>query len=301
MPGPYDKVVADFAPSHWYVTAFYVIAVIMVGLHLRHGLWSAFQTLGWGETGPLPRPAAVRRRRGGPARARLPVRTRHGDDRSREMTLYTEGKADQGRARSGRADRGGAGTSGASAAGWSTRRTGEAHGHRGRHRPGRRLGRRHARRAGLQRQVLLLPGQPPPRAQHRRAGRHQRGQELPQRRRQRPAPVLRHDQGRRLPVPRGQRPPTGRGQRRHHRPVRGAGRAVRPRVRRAAGQPLLRRRAGVAHVLRARADRPAAAARRVPGAGTPGRGGQVEMYARPEMLDLVVVDGGRAASSRATW
>jgi succinate dehydrogenase cytochrome b subunit len=45
---PYDKVVADFAPSHWYITAFYVIAVIMVGLHLRHGVWSAFQTLGWG-------------------------------------------------------------------------------------------------------------------------------------------------------------------------------------------------------------------------------------------------------------
>jgi succinate dehydrogenase / fumarate reductase, cytochrome b subunit len=45
---PYDKVVADFAPSHWYVTAFYVVAVVMVGLHLRHGLWSAFQTLGWG-------------------------------------------------------------------------------------------------------------------------------------------------------------------------------------------------------------------------------------------------------------
>ena len=51
-----------------------------------------------------------------------------------------------------------------------------------------------------------------------------------------------------------------------HRPVRGAGRAVRARVRRPARQPLVRRRAGVAHVLRARADRPAAAARRVPGA-----------------------------------
>lgn len=45
---PYDKVVADFAPSHWYISAFYIAAVIMVGLHLRHGLWSAFQTLGQG-------------------------------------------------------------------------------------------------------------------------------------------------------------------------------------------------------------------------------------------------------------
>ena len=45
---PYDKVVADFAPSHWYITAFYLVALVLVGLHLRHGMWSAFQTLGWG-------------------------------------------------------------------------------------------------------------------------------------------------------------------------------------------------------------------------------------------------------------
>ncbi|AYF74084.1 succinate dehydrogenase [Nocardia yunnanensis] len=43
---PYAKVVADFAPSHWYVTVFYVVAVILVGLHLRHGIRSAAQTLG---------------------------------------------------------------------------------------------------------------------------------------------------------------------------------------------------------------------------------------------------------------
>ncbi|MEU6559798.1 succinate dehydrogenase cytochrome b subunit [Nocardia nova] len=43
---PYAKVVADFAPSHWYITVFYVIAVVLVGLHLRHGIRSAFQTLG---------------------------------------------------------------------------------------------------------------------------------------------------------------------------------------------------------------------------------------------------------------
>ena len=59
----------------------------------------------------------------------------------------------------------------------------------------------------------------------------------------------------------------------HHRPVRGAGRAVRAGVRRLAGQPLVRRRAGVAHVLRARPDGPAAAARRVPGAGEGDRSG----------------------------
>ena len=54
---------------------------------------------------------------------------------------------------------------------------------------------------------LLHPRQPAPRAQHRRAGRHQRGEELPERRRQRLPPVLRHDQGRRLPRARGQRLP----------------------------------------------------------------------------------------------
>jgi succinate dehydrogenase / fumarate reductase cytochrome b subunit len=43
---PYDKVVSDFEASRWYITLFYLVAVVMVGLHLRHGLWSAFQTLG---------------------------------------------------------------------------------------------------------------------------------------------------------------------------------------------------------------------------------------------------------------
>ena len=62
-----------------------------------------------------------------------------------------------------------------------------------------------------------------------------------------------------------------RAEREHHRPVRRAGRAVRPRVRRPARQPVVRWRAGVAHVLRPRPDRPAAAARRLPGARAPGR------------------------------
>ena len=81
-------------------------------------------------------------------------------------------------------------------------------------------------------------------------------------------------------------------QRQHHRPVRRAGRAVRARVRRPARQPLVRRRAGVAHVLRARPDRPAAAARRLPGADAAGaRQARCTMFPRREMLDLVVVDG----------
>lgn len=43
---PYDKVTSDFRPGRWYITVFYATAVVMVGLHLRHGIRSAFQTLG---------------------------------------------------------------------------------------------------------------------------------------------------------------------------------------------------------------------------------------------------------------
>ncbi|WP_246278687.1 succinate dehydrogenase cytochrome b subunit [Phytohabitans rumicis] len=43
---PYGNVVADFAPERWYVTLFYVLAVVSVGFHLRHGLFSALRTLG---------------------------------------------------------------------------------------------------------------------------------------------------------------------------------------------------------------------------------------------------------------
>ncbi|WP_324276214.1 succinate dehydrogenase cytochrome b subunit [Blastococcus brunescens] len=41
---PYDRLVASF--SNPFVTAFYAIAVILLGMHLRHGIWSATQTLG---------------------------------------------------------------------------------------------------------------------------------------------------------------------------------------------------------------------------------------------------------------
>jgi succinate dehydrogenase / fumarate reductase cytochrome b subunit len=43
---PYERIVQGFAPERWWVTSFYVVGLVMVGLHLRHGLWSAFQTLG---------------------------------------------------------------------------------------------------------------------------------------------------------------------------------------------------------------------------------------------------------------
>jgi succinate dehydrogenase / fumarate reductase cytochrome b subunit len=43
---PYANVVADFAPHRWYVTALYAVSVVAVGVHLRHGIFSAARTLG---------------------------------------------------------------------------------------------------------------------------------------------------------------------------------------------------------------------------------------------------------------
>lgn len=40
----YGNVVSGF--SHWYVTLFYLLAMIALGFHLYHGVWSMFQTLG---------------------------------------------------------------------------------------------------------------------------------------------------------------------------------------------------------------------------------------------------------------
>ena len=44
VPGAvYDNVVADF--SRWYLTLAYTVAMVALGFHLRHGIWSALQTL----------------------------------------------------------------------------------------------------------------------------------------------------------------------------------------------------------------------------------------------------------------
>jgi len=42
----YRAVVADFAPNRWYVTVFYAAAVLALGFHLRHGVFSGLRTLG---------------------------------------------------------------------------------------------------------------------------------------------------------------------------------------------------------------------------------------------------------------
>ncbi|MEJ8638806.1 succinate dehydrogenase [Streptomyces sp. MS2.AVA.5] len=47
QPGhPYENVVATF--STWYGNVIYIVAMLAVGLHIRHGFWSAAQTLGVG-------------------------------------------------------------------------------------------------------------------------------------------------------------------------------------------------------------------------------------------------------------
>ncbi|MEU4236631.1 succinate dehydrogenase cytochrome b subunit [Actinoplanes sp. NPDC026619] len=43
---PYANVVADFAPGRWYITLLYAVAIIAIGFHLRHGIFSAARTLG---------------------------------------------------------------------------------------------------------------------------------------------------------------------------------------------------------------------------------------------------------------
>lgn len=42
---PHQRVVAGF--SVWYIVLIYVVAMIALGMHLRHGIWSSIQTLGW--------------------------------------------------------------------------------------------------------------------------------------------------------------------------------------------------------------------------------------------------------------
>jgi len=42
---PYQRLVAAF--SIWYIVAIYTLALVALGMHVRHGLWSAVQTLGW--------------------------------------------------------------------------------------------------------------------------------------------------------------------------------------------------------------------------------------------------------------
>lgn len=60
VPGDvYGNVMASFRV--WWVTAFYVIAMIALGLHLYHGAWSSARALGFGQgqADPFRRPVAI--------------------------------------------------------------------------------------------------------------------------------------------------------------------------------------------------------------------------------------------------
>ena len=122
-----------------------------------------------------------------------------------------------------------------------------------------------------------------------RAGRDQRREELPERRRQHLPAVLRHGEGRRLPGPQGERVPPGPDQRRDHRSVRGAG------VPFARGVGLLANRSfGGAQVSRTFYAR-GQTGQRTPCSGAYSAGrrwrGTVTVVPRAEMLDLVVING----------
>lgn len=43
---PYERVVNSFAPEYWYIAVVYLLAMGALAMHLRHGVWSACQTLG---------------------------------------------------------------------------------------------------------------------------------------------------------------------------------------------------------------------------------------------------------------
>lgn len=43
---PYERLVAGFQPDLWWLVLIYLLAMVALALHLRHGVWSACQTLG---------------------------------------------------------------------------------------------------------------------------------------------------------------------------------------------------------------------------------------------------------------
>lgn len=55
---PYQNIVADF--RNWWANAVYIVAMAALGLHIRHGVWSAAQTLGANgpRSGPVVRVAS---------------------------------------------------------------------------------------------------------------------------------------------------------------------------------------------------------------------------------------------------
>ncbi len=44
---PYQRMLNTFAPENWWVTVLYLLAMVALGMHLRHGVFSSAQTLGY--------------------------------------------------------------------------------------------------------------------------------------------------------------------------------------------------------------------------------------------------------------
>ncbi len=44
---PYQRMVNGFSPDTWWVSVIYLLAMVALAMHLRHGVWSAAQTLGF--------------------------------------------------------------------------------------------------------------------------------------------------------------------------------------------------------------------------------------------------------------
>lgn len=42
----YFNLYQSFSPQYWFVSLFYIVTMVVIGLHLNHGVWSLFQTLG---------------------------------------------------------------------------------------------------------------------------------------------------------------------------------------------------------------------------------------------------------------
>ena len=206
----------DASLSRIPVALLYIVANIALGIHLFHGSWSLFQSLGWNSprfnrgAGALATGIAtvivvgnvlVPDRR--PGRHRPDLRSAMTDTLTRpDGTITTVAPRSTPRSPTARSSDKWDNVHRRLEAGQPEQQA-QVQGHRRRHRPGRRVGGGHAGRARLPGRGVHVPRLAAPGPLDRRPGRHQRGQELPRRRRQRLPAVLRHDQGRRLPLPGG--------------------------------------------------------------------------------------------------
>jgi succinate dehydrogenase / fumarate reductase cytochrome b subunit len=59
VPDAYGAVIATFSPERWPVTVFYLLALFALFFHLRHGIWSAVQTIAGPDTKWRKRTQAV--------------------------------------------------------------------------------------------------------------------------------------------------------------------------------------------------------------------------------------------------